>query len=510
MKTLARLYWRQIAMGVLTVLPPMALMIVGLVWILHSDWVYPSLFAMTMAGFAVAWLGHSIRGKNKKLEAAMQPVDSPWAPTEVQAWQRVQTLATEVQSCPPQTLSEVQELADRVVQMVAKQLHGESDFAWARFTLPEILHAVQQASENLRESVRTRVPGAESITVADVMVIRNFYLRHESKLKVAYSLWRIKRFLVAPQVALYQELKGYATGKGFDSGSSIMRGWMARLLTEELGRSAINLYSGRFRLTSAEANQSLIESAPPPVAPVPIRILIAGQINAGKSSLTNALLGSVKSPVSELPTPGGVREFRIDPKGGLNLVVLDTPGLTSVGGNKQLLLHACANADLMVWVAQANNPARAVDVAVLAEIRLWFKSRPQIKPPPMVLAVTHIDKLSPSKEWSPPYDIVGASSPKANNIRQALEQVSQTLGFGETPAIPLALRPEHDPYNLEALWATIAVTLNNAQLTALDRELKQGAGFNLSKTFDQCRQGGRFLISKMWADHFGKNVDSNG
>jgi predicted GTPase len=498
---LVRLYWRQAAMVALIALPLVALMILGLVWLLHSAWVYPAFFAMSLAGFAAAILGRSIRREYRKQGSAMLPADSAWAPFENEAWNQIQSIAQRAQQHPPQDIVQIQKLAEEVVQAVSKHRHKETDFAWARFTLPEVLNAVQQACENLRESVRKRVPGSESITIADVMIIHSFYLRHEKKVKAAFLIRRLLRLVAAPQVAVVQELKDYATGMGFSSGLVVAQGWLARLLTEELGRCAINLYAGRYRLTELETKKILIEAAPPVTAPVPIRVLIAGQVNAGKSSLTNALIGAVKSPISALPTPGGVREFRIESNRELDLVVIDTPGLTAIGGNKQTLMEACEKVDLIIWVAQADNLARLVDEEALREIRAWFKSQPQIKPPPMALAITHIDKIRPFKEWSPPYDINSAVSSKAKNIRQAVEQVSKDLGFEDAFSIPLSLQQDQPPYNVDALWAIIAKHLSEAQSTALDRELKQGGGFSLPNAFDQLLRLGRFIIVKSYADH---------
>lgn len=499
-------------MAVLTALPILTLMIFGLAWLIHAGWWIPGFIGMSVAGGCVVLLGYSIQHTQKiQTNRSQHEPDQVWAPSEVQAWDTVQTLAAKAQVNPPMSFEAAQDLADAVVQSIAKNLHGNGDFVWARFTVPEILNAIEEAARHLRDSLQTRVPGSQSISVADVLVMRHFYLTHSAKIAKAYAvfklgkwMYRIARFVTNPPVAIGQEIRGMALDASVSSGSQVVHGWMTRLFVEELGRSAINLYSGRYRLNETEAKQSLIESAPVVTRSVPIRVLIAGQVNAGKSSLTNALLGSIKSPVSELPTPGGIREFRIETSRNLDLVVVDTPGLTSIGGNKQTLLDACENVDLIIWVAQANNPARAIDVAALTEIRAWFKSRPQIKPPPMALAMTHIDKLSPSKEWSPPYDIAAALSPKARNIRRALEQVLQVLEFDDAPGIPLSLPPNQQHYNLDALWATIAVVLSEAQLTALDRELKLSGGFSVQKTFDQCYQGGRFMVSKLWADHFGR------
>ena len=503
MKRLIRTFWRQLAMGVLVSLPLLVLIILGVVWLIHSEWFLHGFLAMASAGIIVAVLGHSVRKSARDSRLSFQPADSAWALTERASWLGVQVIATRVQSDPPHDLEGLQNLTAEVIKGVAQNLHGDSDISWMRFTVPELLLATEEAAKELRESVRTRVPGAESISVADAMVLYRFYVKHQAKGQVVWWAYRVMRFMAAPQVAVIQEAKDYASGKGLNAALTVVQGWLARLLAEEVGRASINLYSGRYRLAVAEASDRLARAAPEAKGPVPVRILIAGQVNAGKSSLTNALLGSVKSPVSELPTPGGIREFRIEPNKDLDLVVLDAPGLTSIGGNKQMLIDACRDVDLVIWLTQANNPARAIDVDALGQIRNWFEANPRIKPPPMMMVMTHIDKISPAKEWTPPYDIVRGESAKASHIRQALEQVGKTLGFVGEPMVPVALRSNEVPYNLDALWASIGERLSEAQLTALDRELKKGPGFSPLRELKKIRDGGTFLVGKLWADRIG-------
>ena len=503
MNRLFRSFWRQIAMVVLVVLPLLVLMVLGVIWVIHSEWFLPAFAAMALTSIIVAFLGHSVRKTAAHHRTNIQATDTAWAPAENDAWLMVQEIARNAQSNPPQDFDGFQGVATDVVQKVAQHLHGASDVSWIRFTLPEILQATEQAAKELRESVKTRIPGAETVSIADVMVIYRFYLKHQDKGKLAWWAYRLSRFIAAPQIAIVQEAKDYASGKGANATFFVLQGWVARLFSEELGRAAINLYSGRYRLAETEAVEKINQSAPSVKGPVPVRILIAGQVNAGKSSLTNALLGCVKSTVSELPTPGDVREFRIAPNDALDLVVLDTPGLTALGENRQILIDSCQEVDLVIWLAQANNPARTIDVQALGEIRDWFKMKPKIKPPPMMLVMTHIDKISPAREWAPPYDIVRGETAKASGIRQAMEQIGKTLGVSDQPMIPVALRPNEEPYNLDALWSSIGCNLNDAQLTALDRELKKGRGFSTLRELKKLRDGGTFFFGKLWTDRIG-------
>lgn len=501
MKSLQRRFWREALMLVLLVVPVLALAVVGFASLIHSDWFYWGFGLLVLAGLAVGALGYWIRKSADKSVATFSPPDSQWAPAEQVAWQAVQNLAVQAQTDPPRDLPAAQALAEQVVQAVSRQLHAGSDFAWLEFTLPEILLAVEQAAKRLRESIRSRVPGSQRVKLADVMLLHRLYNRHEKSVRVAWWAYRAVRMATAPQIAAVQEAKGHVSGLGMTAGMNVVQGLFARLLTEELGRSAIDLYAGRMRRSPLQAGQALQEEAPEPAAPVTVRLLIAGQINAGKSSLVNALLGSVKAPVSELPTPGGIQEFRLQDGSALDLTVLDTPGISTMNGRYDTLIQACGRVDLIIWVVQANQPARALDLAALRGIRQWFLSRPQIRPPTMVLAMTHIDRLSPVRDWGPPYDIASPVRPKAVQIRHAMKQLAQVLETGGDPVVPLSLRAGDLPYNLDALWATIASQMNDAQTTALDRALKQADGLGLKTTFLQCYEGGRFLTGKLWNDH---------
>ena len=508
MNSLLRLYWRQVTVFMLLLLPIAGFSVLGVVWVILSGWFVYALTGMALLGVSVVLLVRSIQRTGNKIVYMATPADSGWAQREDLTWKQVQIIAETVQANPPKNLDDVEKMAEHVVQTVAQHLHGKSDFAWAKFTLPEILCAVEHASQNLRHAVRTRIPGSEEISVANVMIVYDFYFRHRSTGTFAWYAYRLYRGLSNPFLAVVQEINGLSQGAALSSASAMVQGWMARFLVEELGRSAINLYAGRYRLSEAEAKQRIAETAPPPTASIPVRILIAGQVNAGKSSLTNALLGSIKSPVSELPTPGAIREFRINPDGRLDLVLLDSPGLAASDANLQTVLDQCDDIDLIIWVAQANNPARDLDAAALDEIRRRIHSNPRLRPPSMMLVMTHIDRISPVKEWSPPYDLGQAENAKASNIRHAMAHVTEALGFGDDLRVPVSLREDASDYNLDAIWSAIGMLLNEAQLTALDRELKQGGGYSLAKTFAQCREGGRFLVGRVWKNLSGADLRS--
>ena len=121
-----------------------------------------------------------------------------------------------------------------------------------------------------------------------------------------------------------------------------LRAYATRLLILEIGRASIDLYSGRLALSDEDlraARES--DMAATADAVVPIRIVLIGQVNAGKSSLLNALAR------------------------------VDLPGLDESTDTAAELLVQAERADLIMWVASATQPARGPDRKRLDDFRAW-------------------------------------------------------------------------------------------------------------------------------------------
>jgi uncharacterized protein len=256
----------------------------------------------------------------------------------------------------------------------------------------------------------------------------------------------------------------------------------------EVGRAAIDLYSGRLALSEEELRLAQErDRAPAAVAVAPVRILLVGQVNAGKSSLVNALALETRCAVGPLPTTARVAEYQLELEGRPAVSLVDIPGLAD--GFAQELRAQAERADLVLWVASATQPARSADRQALDDLRSWARAQLARRPPRMVLALTHIDELRPSVEWIPPYDLATPAGPKARNILAAIHS--------ELPAgaiVPVAMPPDRKPYNLDALWARIAVELDDARLVQLDRLRIGGQRLSLRELAHQLGQAGRFIM----------------
>jgi predicted GTPase len=91
---------------------------------------------------------------------------------------------------------------------------------------------------------------------------------------------------------------------------------------------------------------------------MPVRILLAGQVSAGKSSLLNALAQEVACAVGPVPTTASASEFLLDQDGRPSVVLTDMPVSMALPQWNEELLRQAERADL-VLVGRGCDPACA-------------------------------------------------------------------------------------------------------------------------------------------------------
>jgi predicted GTPase len=258
-----------------------------------------------------------------------------------------------------------------------------------------------------------------------------------------------------------------------------LRARLTQAFILKVGRAAIDLYAGRLALSDEEMRVAQEVDAPATnIAIQPVRLILVGQVNAGKSSLVNALALETHCAVGPVPTTSQATEYRLELEGRPAVSLVDMAGLTE--GDAPEFLAQAERADLVLWVASAMQPARSPDRRGLDEYRSWaaqLASKPirlSRRPPPVLLALTHVDLVRPASEWAPPYDVEAPEVPKARNIRAAIDSAAKALEISVQAVVPVALPPGIPPYNIDSLWARIASELPDARRTQLDR-LRVGA-----------------------------------
>jgi hypothetical protein len=76
-----------------------------------------------------------------------------------------------------------------------------------------------------------------------------------------------------------------------------------------------------------------------------------------------------------------------------------------------------------------------------------------------------------------------------------LDATARALDLRTDAIVPVAMPPGQESYNLDALWARIAVELNEAKLVQLDRLRIGQKGFRLGELAVQLGRAGHTIIS---------------
>lgn len=473
---------RLVLLAVALLLPALSLIPLGSLWLWQHGLVLYWALATVVVVAAVYYLERRLivplpSGADIAAARIADPEDRgdrAWTPRQAEAWDDVIRLASQVKSERITSRDAALGLALETIETVARRLHPERRDPLLQFTVPEALAVIERASGSLRDLLVSSFPLGDRITVAQLMWLYR-WRGAVSLVEKGYDLWRIVR-LLNPAAAVTQELRERFTRQLYEAGREHLAGRLARAFVKEVGRAAIDLYGGNLRVTAAQLRAHVTAASRADLTEAqargaePIRILVAGQTGAGKSSLVNALANAVEAAVDALPVTQRFTGYRLTHEGLPAALIIDSPGLT--GTEKPgFLIDAADDCDMILWACSAARAAREIDAKALAAIRAHFAADPGRHRPPMLLALTHVDNLRPFDEWDPPYDLAQATRPKSRSILGAMEAVGSELGFAADEIVPVRTDIAVAPYNIDALWAKIMQLMPEAQRARLLRTL---------------------------------------
>jgi uncharacterized protein len=489
--TLLRAFWRETILVALLVLPWLVLLPLGVLWLWEHGAVLWWLLGSTVLGVAAFGLRRAILRASKP-QAEPAPMG---APKDDAAWAVVEAM---VRATEPFDFAEPKQAGatlEKLATDLARHYNGDSPEAIYDVTLPELLLLTERAARTARAAALANVPGVRALKFGHLLWLNRQISTHGASLGQIFDkaewAWRLFRLVKDPASGAMGEIGRYLIGGSYGVLSQRIRASLTALLLRETGRAAIELYSGRLRLTAEEiaAADGTDRVALDEVGPV--RIVLIGQINAGKSSLFNALAGQVHREIGIDVSAQKPGEIAITRDGKPEIVLREALGLSDA---KAPILDEVRGADLVVWVASATQPARNIDASALRDIRAAFAAEPARKAPPFVLALTHIDVLSPKLEWTPPYDLRDAARPKAKNIRAAMDHACAELGFAPDACVPIAVRAPGDTYGIDEIWASIARELGSARAAKLSRVLASRSGWDAGEILAQAWNAGKLLV----------------
>ena len=246
-------YLRTLMVVLALMLPALSLLPLGSLWLWERGyllyWIAIAL-VITVSTFLIElWLVSAPQQpaqETPRAEPHKSAGDQSLPDREKAAWAAVEALAAAAVPSKFVNRDAFLDLGIQTIEAVAKCMHPTDSNPLWRFTVPEALALVERVSHELRPFVVDNIPLGDQMTVGQVMKIYRWRSVFDVAEK-AYDLWRIVR-LINPVTAVASEARERLT-KNLYSG---VRDQLAHRLiggyVREVGRAAIDLYSGRLRV----------------------------------------------------------------------------------------------------------------------------------------------------------------------------------------------------------------------------------------------------------------------
>lgn len=427
------------------------------------------------------------------------PPDADWTAPERAAYAAACD-AIEARLDKPLPWEAIPDAALEVVERVASHLSNGRRGA-LDFTLPEALLLTERVAQRYRAFLRSTVPFSDQLSVRSLWWMWQRQDQARVAWQAGYAAYRGLRIALNPPVGVLREIERAATAGLQDRlGSALVRDAQAMLL-EEVAQTAVNLYSGRLRFSDAELlaielGTEARDNALQAQADAPVRIVLVGQLSAGKSSLVNALLGADAAETDAAPSTDRPASHLVEID-GLPCRLIDTPGLDGSPDSQARLLDEMLDADIVLWTLRANRPARAPDHALRAAFDVEMARQPARRRPPVIVVATGADLLMP--DW--PFAENRLPEAGQRRLGAAMAALGADLG-GMVPIPVCSLEPS---WNIDTVQGALAAALPEALMTQRNRRRleargKEGSldlGANLQRAGLGLRAGARLLSRRI-------------
>lgn len=459
---------RFIVMFTALALPTLTLVPLGALYLWEKGWVLPWAIAacIVVAGMLVLqrhWLDTPARPNARVAQSEANESrggpngpasDGHATPAERQAWREIRAISAEVNVEDLQSAEAALALGQRTVNAVARSFHaGKTDAIW-QFTLPEALAIIEQVSARLGVLVESTIPFGDRLTVAQFIGVYRW--RHlVGVAEKAYDIWRLVR-LVNPATAVTAEARERMSRAMLQWGREHIARRFAAAFVEEVGRAAIDLYSGRLHAGSDVDGSQGIPVVRQAMRADPLSVLFIGSPRDRDAVAYAVERVLIAQSVAERAAP----TYEVETSDAIN----------EAGFNRRRLQRAIAGADLVVWAlplqsgaAQSERPhsgAPQGDVAAFDLLRRHFERSPRMLAPALVVALlADASRVSDFR-----VDDVAALAATAGKITGGFEPAppvsgnfaSDDRGIGPNVAVvPLAISPELSASAIEELAAAI-------------------------------------------------------
>ena len=435
--------WRMLLLSIL--LPLLVPLLAGGYWLWLNHWLFgwvAASAALALTWWSVSQILKKYRPEPKWLDISQALISTPQSD---HAWQRVAAISAEERDRSHdlgdsafylQTLT-------KVMNAVAEVYYPRQKQAILEIKIPYLLKVVEVFAQELRLNFTENVPGSHLFSINDLAKGQ----RIASKGRELYRLFRIVTAGIDPVSALIRELKVVANSSLLAESTGDVRRWLIDAYIKKVGYYAIELYSGHLSLDDNMFNKPTrqtqreidkIQEQEKQRNAEPFRILVLGKTNAGKGSLINALAERQLAVADTMPNPQERQTYLLHRDDFPSTLIVDSWRYHEQQASKdhQALVRQAEKSDVVIITVSAVDPACLLDKNILQQLRQLTNG------PRIVVALTHIDKLRPLREWKPPYDWQAPTSIKADAIKQAMMHLAGCLDVAIEHIVPLCLRED--------------------------------------------------------------------
>ncbi|GAA4457153.1 GTPase family protein [Novipirellula rosea] len=437
--------FRFVVLFILWTLPVACYLAVGSLAIYQTGWFYKIVWLLP-GMWGAAWLIGKV-WKPPKVHRSFsgKPLSAPdfWTPQDSSAIRIVEDYRREVQDIDAQSIMDFNRYirdAQILAERLAKHYHNRtSDELFHPLTLVEILAVIHLAAEDLEQWVLASIPGSDLATIGQIKRLPKVVNALDVVQKVVY----VGSAVLNPAKMLAYPLWRKSANVTVELQNELIRGFYQRFL-RQLGYYLIEMYSGRLRSGSRLYRSEFSEMADiahefdrgetsiDDLDDLSTTIAVMGQVNAGKSSLLNALLHNQVATTNVLPETRSVTRHQYSVPGSASEVtLLDTPGYDEADVSRFQLAEiqkAAKTADIIMLVMAANSSARDADRQMLDEVAAVYDQARRLKPPAVIVVLTHIDLLRPVREWDPPYNWRQPHTLKEESMAAAVQYARELFG----------------------------------------------------------------------------------
>jgi len=376
-----------------------------------------------------------------------------------------------------------------LVSAIAQIYHPETKYPLLNIYIPQVYWLMRGTMDDMDQWMQKLSPVLNQLTVGQAYRAYEVYRQVQPSAQRALQVWNVARWALNPVAALARQASQPSRQQANQQLIANLSQSLRKAALRNLAQRAIALYSDQqvsvgsltessssqesFPQAKTETIQEILEQGQPQqeVEQKPVNLLLIGRTGAGKSSVINTLFQSQKAEVDVLPSTDEIKTYYWQSSTGDALNLWDTPGYEQVssGQVRDLVLDYASNADLLLLVNPALDPALAMDEQFLSQLQA------QTSELTTVTVVTQVDRLRPMREWNPPYDWQQGTKPKEKSIREATHYRREQLKKYSQQVFPLVTwdtESNRQPWNVEQLSQVLINEIAPAKQLRLARFLR--------------------------------------